>query len=142
VRKWQSNRGMLHCFVPERAPRATPRAPTATSPGPDAEAAYHPPVRASWGRPRRTAIPTLSLCATCSRPLRRPPNGVAAVRAQRRPWLAIGRHASPPILAHTTTLPRLLALVCKEALNRLERAIKPAGLLFRARPARATAPRH
>jgi hypothetical protein len=78
--------------------RAASRALAATSPtGPNAEAADYPSVRAPWGCPRRTAFPTLSLCAMCSRPPHRPPNGVAAVHASRRPWLAIGRRASPPI---------------------------------------------
>jgi hypothetical protein len=80
-----------------------------------------------WGRPYRTAIPTLSLCATFSRPPRRPPNDVTAIRAQRRPLLAIGRSASPPS-RRTPAMPRLyclaLALVCKEALNLLELGYK------------------
>jgi hypothetical protein len=103
-----SQSAALHDVVSRRA---ASRTLTATSPsGPNAEAADYPPVRASWGRPRRTALPTLSLCTTCSHPPRRPPNGVAVVRAPRRPGLAIGRRASPPIplysghaVAHTWT---------------------------------------
>jgi hypothetical protein len=76
-------------FAPTRATsRAVPRTAHRPDAVPDAEAAYHPPVCAPWGRPCRTAVLTLSLCATCSHPLRQPTNGVAAVRAQRRPgWL-------------------------------------------------------
>jgi hypothetical protein len=78
---------------PQRARRA--RAHRDPQPmGPDAEAAYHPLVRAPWGRPRRTASPALSPYSTCSHPPRRPPNGDTAIRAPRRPWTPIGCHAT------------------------------------------------
>jgi hypothetical protein len=76
------------CLSVERVPRAMPRAPTAISPGPDVEAAYHPPVRAPWGRPRRTALLTLSLCATCT------PAAPATQRRCRR------TRAAPPLVGN------------------------------------------
>jgi hypothetical protein len=109
------------------APRHVARAHHDHPMGPNAEATYHPPVHAPWGRLRRTAILTLSLCAMCSRPPRRPPNGVAAVRAQRRlvgNWPScVAAHPAVPRPCHACTASPL-ALVCKEALNRLELGYK------------------
>jgi hypothetical protein len=115
-----------HDVVPRRA--RLPRPPL----GPNAEATYHPPVRVSWGRPRRTALPTLSLCTTCSDPPRRPPNGVAAVRAPRRPGLAIGRRESPPFPPYpdhaVLVLPRPSPWCARKHSTALSWAIKPTGL--------------
>jgi hypothetical protein len=67
--------------------------------GPDAEAGYHPLVRTSWGRPRRTAFSALSPCST-----HRAPSGHAAPTmppaAQRR-RCCIGR-ARRHTRAHAT----------------------------------------
>jgi hypothetical protein len=52
-------------------------------------------------RPCRTALQVLSTCAMHPRTPRRPPNRDVAVRALRRPYVAIGRRASPlPHRAH------------------------------------------
>jgi hypothetical protein len=57
----------------ERRRCALPRSAAVGPLGPDAEAGYHPLVRAPWGRPCRSASPALSPCST-----RRAPSGHAA----------------------------------------------------------------